>query len=82
MFCQYSSPSIKVITQALRGANIHINAPFRGAVLLPYESLICQGCFAKHKCQNFAEDCHTPTREPLLKTEHTLSLSLSVRHNR
>lgn len=59
MFCQYSSPSIKVISQTLQGANIHINAPFRVAALLPYDSLICPGCFAKHKCQNFAEDCRT-----------------------
>lgn len=82
MFCQYSSPSIKVTSQTLQGANIHINAPFRVAVLLPYDPLICPGCFAKHKCQNFAEDCHTSTREPLLKTEHILSLPLSVRNNR
>ena len=74
MFCQYSSPSIKVISETLQGANIHINSPFRVAVTLPYDSLICPGCFAKHKCQNFAEDCHTSTREPLLKTEHILSL--------
>lgn len=79
MFCQYSSPSIKVISQTLTGVNIHINAPFRVAALLPYESFICLGCFAKHKCQNFVEHCHTPTRDPLLKTEHILSLSLSVR---
>lgn len=79
MFCQYPSPSIKVISQTLRGVNIHINAPFRVAVFLPYESFICLGRFAKHKCQNFAEPCYTPIREPLLKTEQILSLSLSMR---
>jgi hypothetical protein len=31
-------------------------------VLLPYESLICPGYVAKHKCQNIAEGCHTPTQ--------------------
>lgn len=80
MFCQYSSPCIEVILQTLRGANIPINAPFPVAVILPYELFICPGCFAKHKCQNFAENRHTPTREPLLKTKYILSLSLSVRN--
>lgn len=62
MLCQYSSPSTFAISQTLRGANIHTNAPFQLAVLLPHESLICPGCFAEHKWQNFTEDCHTPTQ--------------------
>lgn len=62
MLCQYSSPSTIAISQTLRGANIHTKAPFRLAVLLSHESLICPGCFAKLKWQNFTEDCHTPTQ--------------------
>lgn len=49
------------ISETLRGANVHIKAPFRLAVLLPYESLICPRYLAKCVCQSLAE-CPPPTQ--------------------